>query len=83
MSNLAKRAYGTVFKAIQRYDLSEWDCKPECDTPIYGVYHVFCDKGWQELVADQIRRLKDSGLYSAPSACTSAASSRTRHRPTN
>lgn len=65
MSNLAKRAYGTVFKAIQRYDLSEWDCKPECDTPIYGVYHVFCDKGWQELVADQIRRLKDSGLYSA------------------
>ena len=31
--------------------------------PVYGVYHVFCDKGWRELVTDQISRLKKSGLY--------------------
>lgn len=56
-------AYNTVFRAVQRYDLSEWDHRPDVVMPVYGVYHVFCDKGWRELVTDQISRLKKSGLY--------------------
>lgn len=52
-------------KAIQRYDLTPWEHAPETGRPIYGVYHVFCDKGWRELVNDQISRLKASGLYGA------------------
>lgn len=63
--NIASTAYNTVFRAVQRYDLSAFDYAPETGKPVYGVYHVFCDKGWRELVADQIGNLKASGLYDA------------------
>ena len=56
-------AYNTIFRAIQRYDLAPWEHDPVVAKPIYGVYHVFCDKGWRELVADQIGNLKRSGLW--------------------
>lgn len=62
---IATKACDTVMKAIQRYDLTPWEHAPETGRPIYGVYHVFCDKGWRELVNDQISRLKASGLYGA------------------
>lgn len=69
MANIIKKAaftaYNTVFRAVQRYDLSPWEHAPETGRPVYGVYHVFCDKGWRELVADQVAGLKASGLYDA------------------
>ncbi len=63
ISKAAKTAYNTVFRAVQRYDLTPWEHEPDMAKPVYGVYHVFCDKGWRELVADQIGRLKAGGLY--------------------
>ena len=53
----------TCFRAFRRYDLSAWEGTPRCDKPIYGVYHIYCDKGWQRMVRDQIGRLRESGLY--------------------
>ena len=63
MTKAASTAYNTIFRAVQRYDLTEWEHAPAEMKPVYGVYHVFCDKGWRELVADQIGSLKRSGLY--------------------
>ena len=63
ISKAAKTAYNTVFRAVQRRDLTPWEHEPGMAMPVYGVYHVFCDKGWRELVADQIGRLKASGLW--------------------
>lgn len=63
ISKAAFTAYNTVFRAIQRHDLSAWEHRPDTAMPVYGVYHVFCDKGWRTLVADQIGRLKSSGLF--------------------
>lgn len=38
--------------------------KKEIFTPIYGFYHVYAKvDGWQDLVKDQIERLKKSGLF--------------------
>ncbi len=65
ISEAAATAYNTVFRAVQRHDLSAWDHAPAAPRPVYGVYHVYCDKGWRELVADQIGSLKRSGLYAA------------------
>ena len=63
ISKAVKTAYNTVFRAVQRRDLTPWEHEPDMAMPVYGVYHVFCDKGWRELVADQIGRLKASGLW--------------------
>ena len=61
--NALSTAYNTVFRAVRRYDITPWDHDPVTEKSIYGVYHVFCDKGWRELVADQIGCLKRSGLW--------------------
>lgn len=63
ISRAASTAYNTVARAVERRDLTQWEHDPHMATPVYGVYHVFCDKGWRELVADQICRLKASGLW--------------------
>jgi len=63
ISRAASTAYNTVARAVERRDLTQWEHDPHMATPVYGVYHVFCDKGWRELVADQIGRLKASGLW--------------------
>ena len=69
MTNVIRKtaftAYNTVARAVRRYDLAPWEHAPETGLPVYGVYHVFCDKGWRTLVADQIGHLKASGLYDA------------------
>ena len=61
--NALSTAYNTVFRAVRRYDITPLDHDPVTEKSIYGVYHVFCDKGWRELVADQIGCLKRSGLW--------------------
>ena len=63
ISRAASTAYNTVARAVERRDLTPWEHEPRMATPVYGVYHVFCDKGWRELVADQIGRLKAGGLW--------------------
>lgn len=60
--NPIKKLHDTVSLAFQRYDLSSWNKEPDGDVAIYGVYHIYCDKGWQSMVADQIATLKRSGL---------------------
>lgn len=62
---ILNKAHDTVFRAMERHDLSAWDKFPETTRPVYGVYHVYCDKGWRELAGEQVARLKDSGLYDA------------------
>lgn len=59
---IVRKAYDTVFRAVERHDLTCWEAEPQTAVPVYGVYHVYCDEGWRDLAADQIRRLKDSGL---------------------
>ena len=63
ISRAASTAYNTVARAVERRDLTQWEHDPHMAPPVYGVYHVFCDKGWRELVADQIGRLKAGGLW--------------------
>lgn len=53
----------TLFHTTSKYDLTEWEHTPQTSLPIYGVYHIYCDKDWQNMVAAQIRHLKDSGLF--------------------
>ena len=60
--NLLNSLYRTLFHTYERYDLSPWQHTPTNTRPIYGVYHVFCARGWQRLVADQYCHLKRSGL---------------------
>lgn len=60
--NPIRKLHDTLYLAFQRYDLSKWDREPENDITIYGVYHIYCDNGWQAMVADQIATLKHSGL---------------------
>ncbi len=65
MGKALQKAHTTIFRAIDRHDLSRWEHEPDLAVPVYGVYHVYCDKGWQDMVSDQISRLKASGLYDA------------------
>ncbi len=60
-----KSLYDSVFHVYKRYDLTPWDHSPENLLPIYGIYHVYCAPGWQDLVRDQIESLKSSGLFEA------------------
>lgn len=54
----------TLFNIFERKDNSKYDHEPECELPIYGVYHIFCTDGWKELVRLQIAHLRNSGLLS-------------------
>lgn len=53
----------TLFRATSKYDLSQWETETETALPVYGVYHIFCDKDWQKMAAQQIAHLKSSGLW--------------------
>ena len=52
----------TLFNIFERKDNSKYDHKPDCQIPIYGMYHIFCTDGWNELVRLQIEHLKESRL---------------------
>lgn len=66
-TNILRKAHGTLFRAIERHDYSRYDHSAEPSRPVYGVYHVYCDTGWQRMVAEQAERLKASGLLAATS----------------
>lgn len=52
----------TLIHINRKEDLTPWKRPYTGKLPIYGVYHVFCAEGWEELVPLQIERLKQSGL---------------------
>lgn len=53
----------TLFCTTSKYELSEWEHFPDISLPVYGVYHIYCDKDWQKMAEKQIVHLKDSGLF--------------------
>lgn len=65
MASVLKRIYNKVFHVYDRIDTTEWEHEPTDGRPIYGVYHVMCDAGWERLVSRQIATLKQSGLLDA------------------
>lgn len=52
----------TLFHINRRKDLSQWEHPYTGDLPIYGVYHIFCAEGWEQLVPLQLERLRKSSL---------------------
>lgn len=76
MANILKRIKDSIFNVYERKELEEWNYPPDINRPIYGVYHVMLDEGWEKLVRRQITNLKVSGLLEASSrlyiSCISA-----------
>ena len=52
----------TLFHINRKKDLTPWDHPYSGDVPIFGVYHIFCAEGWEQLVPLQLKRLQESGL---------------------
>ena len=52
----------TLFHINRKKDLTPWEHPYSDVLPIYGVYHVFCAEGWEQLVPFQLERLRKSGL---------------------
>lgn len=65
MVTILQRLWASFFAVYDRRDTSDWDTPPTMERPIYGVYHIFCAPGWQELVARQMQHLRESGLLDA------------------
>ena len=65
MTSILKRIYKSTLGIYERKDLSSWSHTPACSTPIYGIYHIFCDANWKEMVGEQMQHLADSGLLEA------------------
>lgn len=63
MPSLIQRAYKSIFKVTDRKDLRKWDHDVDATMPVYGLFHVFCDMGWEDIVKEQIENLKQSGLF--------------------
>lgn len=60
--SIMKRAYYSLLKVTDRKDLSAWEHEPTTHLPVYGIYHIFCDTGWEEMVREQYAHLERSGL---------------------
>lgn len=67
MYTIIDKLKDTLLHTTSKYDLSEWESMPHTNLPIYGVYHIYCDKDWQRMVSIQLQHLKDSGLFAATS----------------
>ena len=65
MSNLLRRWADSFFHVYQKTDLTSWEHAPQDTRPIYGVYHVYCARGWQLLASAQLKTLRESGLLAA------------------
>lgn len=62
MTTLLQRAYKSTLGVCQRRDLSKWNHTPDPLPEIYGLYHVWCAPGWEQMVTEQLSRLRASGL---------------------
>ena len=65
MSSFLQRIRESLFHVYDRKDLRRWEGDPKSELPIYGVYHVMLDTGWEPLVRRQIDNLRKSGLLDA------------------
>lgn len=63
--NILHRISQSLFHVYERKDLQQWDVAPQKHLPIYGVYHIMLDTGWEKLARKQIENLKNSGLLAA------------------
>lgn len=62
MPTILQRAYQSTLGVCRRHDLTPWDHQPKTSAAVYGVYHVWCASGWERMVSDQMKRLRESGL---------------------
>ncbi len=62
MTSILKRIYKSTLGIYERKNLSKWDVVPTTSLPIYGIYHIYCDGKWEEMVREQMERLQGSGL---------------------
>ena len=65
MSSFLQRIRESLFHVYDRKDLRRWEDEPKSELPIYGVYHVMLDTGWEPLVRRQVDNLRKSGLLDA------------------
>lgn len=65
MASMLKRVKDKLFHIYDRRDTAAWEYEPDSRLPVYGVYHVMCDTGWERLVSRQVETLRDSGLLDA------------------
>ncbi len=59
---LFRNLYNSIFRTYTKVDLSKWEHNPQLDKPIYGVYHIMMDNGWEPIAEAQVHSLKQSGL---------------------
>lgn len=62
MPSVISRAYYSLFKVTNRKDLTAWQHDPKTNLPVYGMYHIYCDTGWESMVREQYDHLQQSGL---------------------
>ena len=62
MRTLYHRIKDSLMDIYQLKDTSEWEYEPDLKVPIVGVYHVYCEKGWEPIVRRQMDTLRRSGL---------------------
>ena len=62
MPSFLQRAYTSLFRVSVRKDLTPWMHVSPKKQHIYGVYHLYCEKGWQTMVHEQLQRWLASGL---------------------
>lgn len=65
MTSILKKIYKSTIGINKRKDLTKWDVTPTSTVPIYGIYHIFCDANWEEMVCEQMSHLCHSGLLDA------------------
>ena len=65
MTSILKRIYKSTLGIYERKNLSAWNHAPINSMPIYGIYHIFCDANWEEMVREQVGRLAQTGLLDA------------------
>lgn len=56
------KLHDTIGRAFERHDLRSWQHQPAQHPPIYGFYHIYCDKDWERMVNEQVSHLIQSGL---------------------
>lgn len=62
MTSAFRRMSDKLFHVYDLYDTSAWEYEPDSRCPVYGVYHVMCDTGWERIVCRQVEKLRNSGL---------------------
>ena len=65
MPSFLQRAYTSLFRVCTRKNLKPWMNHSPKKQPVYGVYHIYCERNWRSMVHQQLLRWMDSGLMQA------------------